>query len=188
MLPGGVMVAEPLDPSDHQLMKRTALGDREAFAAIIHRHQRWVLSVAYRFLADRSQAEDAGQEVFLRLWRHAARYRPDTALEAYLRTLTVNYCLDLRRKPKLLALADGEEPQGEGDPHQNLAAAERRSVLDSALQSLAPAQRMAIVLFHLEGLAVKEVARLLETSPKAAESLLSRARAALRERLEPFLR
>lgn len=47
---------------------------------------------------------------------------------------------------------------------------------------------MAIVLFHMEGLAVKEVARLLETSPKAAESLLSRARTALRERLEPILR
>lgn len=184
----GVRVADPLEPSDHQLMKRTALGDREAFAAIIRRHQPWVLSVAYRFLADRSQAEDAGQEVFLRLWKSAGRYRPDTALEAYLRTLTVNYCLDLRRRPKLLALPGGEEPPGKGDPHGDLAAAERRSALDSALQSLAPAQRMAIVLFHMEGLAVKEVARLLETSPKAAESLLSRARAALRERLGPFLR
>lgn len=181
-------MVDPLEPSDHQLMKRTALGDREAFAAIIRRHQRWVLSVAYRFLADRSQAEDAGQEVFLRLWKSAGRYRPDTALEAYLRTLTVNYCLDLRRKPKLLALPGGEEPQGGGDPHEDLAAAERRGALDSALQSLAPAQRMAIVLFHMEGLAVKEVARLLETSPKAAESLLSRARTALRERLEPILR
>lgn len=182
------MVAEPLEPSDHQLMKRTALGDREAFATIIRRHQRWVLSVAYRFLADRAQAEDAGQEVFLRLWKHAARYRPDTALEAYLRTLTVNYCLDLRRKPTLLALEGGEEPQGEGDPHGDLADAERRGALESALQSLVPAQRMAIVLFHLEGLAVKEVARLLDTSPKAAESLLSRARATLRERLGPILR
>jgi RNA polymerase sigma-70 factor, ECF subfamily len=181
-------VIELIEPSDHQLMERTARGDREAFSALIRRHQRLVLSVAYRFLSDRSQAEDAGQEVFLRLWKHAARYRPDTAIEAYLRTLTVNYCLDMRRKPKLLALAGGQEPQGEGDPHGDLLATERRGALDSALQSLAPAQRMAVVLFHGEGLAVKEVARLLDTSPKAAESLLSRARATLRERLGPILR
>jgi len=178
------MVVERIEePSDHQLMERTALGDREAFATLIRRHQRLVLSVAYRFLADRSQAEDAGQEVFLRLWQHAARYRADTALQAYLRTLTVNYCLDLRRRPKLLALADVQEPQGTGNPHGDLVASERRGALDSALQSLAPIQRMAVVLFHIEGLTVKEVARLLDTSPKAAESLLSRARATLRERL-----
>jgi len=181
-------VAEPLEPSDHKLMERVASGDREAFALLIRRHQRWVLSVAYRFLADRSQAEDAGQEVFLRLWRHASRYRPDTALEAYLRTLTVNYCLDLRRKPKLLSLEAGEVRQNDGDPQGDLSAAERRRALDSALQSLAPAQRMAVVLFHLEGFPVKEVARLLDSSPKAAESLLSRARATLRERLGPILR
>jgi RNA polymerase sigma-70 factor (ECF subfamily) len=182
------MVAEPFSPSDHELMRRTAAGDREAFETILRRHQRSVLSVAYRFLADRSQAEDAGQEVFLRLWRHAARYRPETALEAYLRTLTVNYCLDLRRKPELMALPDGEEPKGKEDPHGDLAAAERSRALDWALQSLAPAQRMAVVLFHLEGFPVKEVARLMDSSPKAAESLLSRARATLRERLEPLLR
>jgi RNA polymerase sigma-70 factor (ECF subfamily) len=182
------MVIEPLEPSDHQLMERTALGDREAFATLIRRHQQLVLSVAYRFLADRSQAEDAGQEVFLRLWQHAGRYRADTALEAYLRTLTVNYCLDLRRKPRLVALVDGEEPQGPGNPHGDLVASERRGAMNSALQSLAPFQRMAVVLFHMEGLTVKEVAQLLDTSPKAAESLLSRARATLRERLGPLLR
>lgn len=168
-------------------MDLAARGDREAFAVLVRRHQRLVLSIAYRFLMDRAQAEDATQEVFLRLWRTAGRYKPERAIEAYLRTLTVNHCLDLGRRPKLLALADWEEPQGPEDPHGDLLASERKAALNSALQTLAPAQRMAVILFHREALSMKEVARLLDSSPKAVESLLSRARAALREKLGTLL-
>lgn len=180
-------MGERVGLGDHRLMERTALGDREAFAELVRRHQRSVLSIAYRFLADRTQAEDAAQEVFLRLWRSAGRYRPERPIEAYLRTLTVNYCLDHIRRPRLLALADHEEPSGSEDPHGDLLASERRAALDAALQTLAPAQRMAVILFHREALSVKEVARLLDASPKAVESLLSRARAALREKLRTLL-
>ncbi len=169
--------------SDILLMELAASGDREAFSRLISRHQRLVLSVAYRFLNSREEAEDAAQEVFLRLWRAAARYRPDTALEAFLRTLTVNYCLDVRRKPRFLALDGGDDPPGHEDPHRDLEASERRGALEAALQSLAPAQRMAVVLFHLEGVSMKDAARLMEVSPKALESLLGRARTTLRERL-----
>lgn len=181
-------MAERLDADDHRLMEQTALGDREAFTALVRRHQRSVLSIAYRFLADRTQAEDAAQEVFLRLWRSAGRYRPEKPFEAYIRTLTVNHCLDLRRKPRLVSLTEREEPHGPQDPHRDLVASERRVVLNRVIQSLPPAQRMALILFHYEALTVKEVALLLDSSPKAVESLLSRARSALRERLEPLLR
>ena len=182
------MGVEPSEPGDHQLMQRAASGDPLAFAVLVRRHQRLVLSIACRFLMDRAQAEDAAQEVFLRLWRAAKRYKPEGALEAYLRTLTVNYCLDLGRKPRLLSLADREEPRGSPDPHHDLLASERRAAVDRTLQTLPPAQRMAVILFHREALTVKEVARLLDSSPKAVESLLSRARATLRQRLGPLLR
>ncbi len=175
-------------PSDRELMERTAAGDREAFAALIGRHQTSVLSIAYRFLGDRAEAEDVAQSVFVRLWESARRYRPDAPLPAYLRTLTVNLCLDLKRKARFVVLeTEPEAPDGEG-PAALAERAERKRALDRALASLAPAQRMAVVLFHLEGLGVREVADLLETTPKAAESLLSRARAALRERLGDILR
>lgn len=175
-------------PGDRELMERTAAGDREAFAGLIGRHQASVLSVAYRFLGDRAEAEDVAQSVFVRLWESARRYRPDAPLPAYLRTLTVNLCLDLKRKARFVVLeAEPEIPGGE-DPAARAEEGERRLALERTLASLAPAQRMAVILFHLEGLGVKEVADLLETTPKAAESLLSRARAALRERLGGILR
>ena len=91
------------EPSDTQLMARVSSGDEQAFASIIGRHQRPVLSIAYRFLGDQSWAEDVAQEVFLRLWQSARRYRPEAALGAYIRRITVNFCLDLRRKERFQA-------------------------------------------------------------------------------------
>jgi len=146
------------------------------------------LSIAYRFLGDRAEAEDAAQGVFIRLWESARRYRPDSPLPAYLRTLAVNLCLDLKRKARFVVLDGTPETPGGKDPGALAEEGERRKALNRALASLAPAQRMAIVLFYMEGLGVKEVAELLETSPKAVESLLSRARTALRQRLAGYLR
>lgn len=178
---------ESPEPDDGQLMGRCGNGDRSAFAEIIRRHQSMILSIAYRHLGDREEAEDAAQSVFIRLWESSKRYRPEAPLPAYLRTLTVNLCLDIRRRQRFIVLDGRAEPRGDNDPLGSAEAGDLRLALNRAMAALAPAQRMAVILFHFEGLKVKEVANLLCTSPKAVESLLSRARAALRERLGPFL-
>ena len=183
-----VIEAVPLKtwPSDSRLAEMVASGDREAFAMLIRRHQEMVLSIAYRFSGDRSEAEDISQEVFIRFWGAAKRYRPDKDLRAYLRTIAVNLCLDHRRKSRFTVLSLDDRP-GTQNPHRDLEAAERKAALDAAIQELPPAQRMAVVLFHMENLTVREAACALDTSPKAVESLLSRARAALREKLARHL-
>ncbi|MEW6757965.1 MAG: sigma-70 family RNA polymerase sigma factor [Acidobacteriota bacterium] len=168
-------------------MARTAGGDRDAFGALVRRHQGSVYSIARKYLGDRTEAEDVAQDVFLRLWEASPRYRPEKPLVAYLRTITVNLCLDRRRRPGLLSLANPGALPGTADSEAGVLAAEREEALKKALAGLPPAQRMAIVLFHLEGLSVVETARLLEVGAKAAESLLSRGRRALRERLAGFL-
>jgi RNA polymerase sigma-70 factor (ECF subfamily) len=168
-------------------MVQVASGDRGALATLIQRHQRFVLATAYRFLGDRAEAEDTAQEVFLRLWASAGRYRPETELRAYLRTITVHFCLDLKRKARLMVLPGDREVRGPANPHRDLEAAERQDALELALQTLPSNQRMAVILFHLEGLSVREVSDLLDTSPKSVESLLSRARTGLRERLGRLL-
>ncbi len=177
------------DPAaDDGLVRLAAAGDHQAFAEIVRVHQRFVLSLAYRFLGSREEAEEVAQEVFLKLWQNARRYKPQTKLAAYLRTLAVNACLDMKRRPRLVvAMPEEYEAPSAGDPAADAAEAETRRALGAALQSLPPAQRMAIVLFHLEGLSVIEAANLLGVSRKAAESLLSRGRAALRHDLAPLL-
>lgn len=165
--------------SDHRLLSLAAEGDREAFALLVDRHQDFVYALARRYLGSRALAEEAAQEVFLRLWRTAARYRPLKPLPAYLRTLTVRVCLDGIRAARLPLepLPDGAETLSVGAASEEaLLEEERRRALTAALAELPPAQRMAVVLFHLHGLSVQETAELLSVSPKAAESLLSRAR------------
>lgn len=175
---------ERTNASDAELMNRMAGGDREAFAQVIRSHQRAVLSVAYRYLGRREDAEEAAQEVFLRLWRAAPRYRPEKPLPAYLRRLTVNYCLDVIRKPRLVALPEEDARASEdGGAYDAARAAELSGALSHAMALLPPAQRMAVVLFHLEGLSTKETAETMATSPKAVESLLTRARSSLRKAL-----
>jgi RNA polymerase sigma-70 factor, ECF subfamily len=180
-------VQEHIEPGDEELMERAARGDRDAFAALVRRHQGPVLSIAFRFLGSRADAEDAAQEVFLRVWGAARRYRPERPLAAYLRTLTVNFCLDQKRKARFRVLSGDVEPTGSQDPHGEVETSERSRTLSRALSSLPPAQRMAVVLFHMEGLSVKEVSGLMDASPKAVESLLTRARSALKARLAGLL-
>lgn len=168
-------------------MARIAEGDRDALGALVRRHQGGVYSIARRYLGDRAEAEDVAQDVFLRLWEASPRYRPEKPLLAYLRTITVNLCLDRRRRPSLLSIANPGGLPGNADSEAGVLSAEREEALKKALAGLPPAQRMAIVLFHLEGLPVAETARLLGIGVKAAESLLSRGRRALRERLGGIL-
>ncbi len=176
--------------SDERLLALSAGGDREAFALLLDRHQDFVYGLARRYLGSRPLAEETTQEVFLRLWRAAPRYRPLRPLRAYLRTLTVRVCLDGIRGARvpLEPLPDEETlPTGHAATEEALLEKERRRALGEALAELPPAQRMAVVLFHLQGLSVQETAELLEVSPKAAESLLSRARRSLKDRLGALL-
>ena len=178
----------PSGNADDRLVKLAASGDHHAFAEIVRLHQGFVLALAYRFLGNRDEAEEVAQEVFLKLWQNAKRYKPQTKLPAYLRTLAVNICLDMKRRPRLVVpMPEEHEALSAADPAADAAQAEKRRALEKSLQSLPPAQRMAIVLFHLEGLSVIEAAQLLGVSRKAAESLLSRGRAALRHALAPLL-
>ncbi len=182
-----MMASQSTEPSDKVLMVQVAGGDESAFTILIRRHQSLVLASAYRYIGDRTEAEDVAQEVFLRLWRSAKKYRPETALGAYIRKITVNFCLDLKRKSRFQMHTLNKNTSSPENPHADIEASERQRALKSAIQMLPPTQHMAVILFHMEGLSMKEVSDLLEISPKAVESLLSRARATLRDRLSPIL-
>src|ERR1700722_4275433 len=87
------------DP-DAEDVAKAGRGDRDAAARLIARHSAKLLTVAGRMLSSRAEAEDAVQEVFLRLWTHAARWRPGSAkFETWLYRVTLNGCYDrLRRR------------------------------------------------------------------------------------------
>ena len=165
-------------------MMAVARGDLDALGELVVRHRSAAWSVAYRYVGDADEAEDLVQEAFLRILDAAGRYRPTASFRTYLYRVLTRLCIDHTRKKRPLftdRLPDAAAPgpsQSERIAHRELDVAVR-----AALDALPPKYRMVIVLRYFEGLDGAAIAKATETTPKAVERLLARAR----EGLAPLL-
>lgn len=175
-------------PSDEELMLAVGRGDLNAFEQIVLRHQKSAWNTAYRFLGDRVTAEDVAQEAFLKILQSAERYRPTAKFRTYLYAVVTRLCLDHTRKRRPAYVDDPLAVSGPSpSPPDDVASRERDEAVRRALSTLPPSQRMAVVLRYYDGLSGREIAAAMETSPKAVERLLARARTALAVLLKDFL-
>jgi RNA polymerase sigma-70 factor (ECF subfamily) len=174
------------DASDEELVALIGGGDRRAYHILVERHGRRVLGLARRMTRNLAEAEDVAQDAFLRVWQKAGEWQPRGArFTTWLYRVVVNLCLDRRRKPAMAPIeAAGDPVDARPDAEQVLAASERERHVAAALQALPERQRAALVLSYYEGLSNAEAAGALELSVSALESLLVRARRALRQELE----
>jgi RNA polymerase sigma-70 factor, ECF subfamily len=164
------------------LLERAIAGDTAAFAALVRRHQRSVYSLALRMLADRFQAEDLAQEVFLQLYRSISSVESEAHLAFWLRRVTVNRAIDrLRRGPSLSQAALSEADGLAAEPPEVDPLLERR--LRALLRELPPAARAVVLLRYQEDLDPTEIARTLRMPLNTVKSHLKRSLASLRERL-----
>lgn len=171
---------------DAELISWSASGDRRAFDEIVVRHGSFALRVALRIVPDPLVAEDMVQEAMVRAWSQARRFDPQRAqFTTWLYRIVVNLCIDERRRARPQPMPDGFEPV---DPTANadetIATIERHTALVAAFEALPARQRAAMTLVYDEGLSGAEAARVLGSSVKAVERLLSRARACLRRHLQ----
>ncbi len=174
--------------SDEKLMLGVRDGDMNAFAQLIRRHQTAVWRAAYRFLGDRTEAEDIAQEVFVRVLNASSRYKPTASFRTYLYCILNRLCLDHVRKmrPVLIdKLPQTVDPAPR--PDEATSQEERDAEIQAAVNALPPNQRMAIVLRYFEGLGWAEIAEAVEVTPKAVERLLARGRKTLEDLLSAFL-
>jgi RNA polymerase sigma-70 factor (ECF subfamily) len=179
------------------LMARIGAGDHHAFRELVERHQNAVVGTVAKMLGNASEAEDIAQQVFLRVWRHAKRYRPEAKFTTYLFTITRNLVFNetRRRKRRNEVSADEREENSHAsipeDPHRQpdseLLQEELRLKVDKAIASLPEQQRMAVVLRRYEQMPYEEIAKVLGLSVSAVKSLLFRARHSLREALADYL-
>jgi RNA polymerase sigma-70 factor (ECF subfamily) len=171
------------DP-DHALMQRIASGDARAFRQLSDQHLKTIVTYAYRITHNRAEAEEIAQEVFLRTWREAERYRPEGRVVAWLHKVAQRLALDLlRRRRGTVAVDEALEAPASDNPQQLLVRKQNVQGVQAALQLLPERQRLALVLSHEQGLSNSETADVLGLGVDATESLLARARRSLRQLL-----
>lgn len=189
------------DPNVQLMLEFQLSGDQTAFATLVERNQSKVYSIIYRFVSDRAESEDLTQEVFLRVYRTAARYTPTAKFSTWLYRIAVNVSLNAlrsRARTKTISLAlpqDSENddyPRAVEDPrsdmpNQGLEDDELKVRIAEAIDTLPENQKIAIVLNKFEGLSYEEIAKILNLSMMAVKSLLSRARSNLKECLDQYL-
>jgi RNA polymerase sigma-70 factor, ECF subfamily len=181
----------PAADSDAELLRRHVDGDPHAFEALFRRHRDRLWGLALRTLGERELAADALQEAMVSAVRRAGSYRGDAAVTTWLHRIVVNACIDQVRRAKARAadpLTDDldrvtalRSVEHEPDLADHIA---ERSSVQTALTSLPPEQRAALVLVDMEGYSVAEAARLLECAEGTVKSRCARGRA----RLAPLLR
>lgn len=198
-IPAGARLAALNDP-EVALMLRVQEGDSSAFAELVDHHRRRVFDFLYRRLCDHQEAEDLVQEVFLRLYRYRDRYQPRAKFSTWLfhvaQNVARNAIRSRRRHPTVRLPSFRPEEPGPADdcltargddPSWPMERAELAHVVRSAVSGLGHRQRTALELHQFEDRTYAEVAAEMAMTPKAAKSLLYRARHQLRLSLERFV-
>lgn len=174
-----------IDP-DAELVRNIGAGDARAAEALVRRHLPRMVGLARRMLGDASEAEDVAQDVFLRVWREAPRWKPGAAkFETWMHRVAMNLCYDRLRRRREVAHPDAgvNVPAGGLMPADQWLARQRAAKVDAALALLPERQRAAIVLVHYQDMTNIAAAEMLEVSVEALESLLARGRRALKAAL-----
>jgi len=174
------------DMPDEALLVAYGNGDPDSARILVTRWTPRILAYAGRLLGgDRAEAEDVTQETMLRLWRIAREWRRDgTPVGAWLHRVAGNLCIDRLRRNRPVVPDPFIERADDGPaPFAGLQDAARLRALYAAMAELPGRQQQAVALRHIEGFSNTEIARILDTTPEAAESLTARGKRALSQRL-----
>lgn len=168
-----------------QTVEAAAGGDERAFEALFRAHEDATFSLVMHFVRDRELAADLTQDAFVRAWEKLPKLREPEAFVGWLRALTTNIVRDhFRRARDTEPLDETFEVADEGPgPAEQASGSEQDQAVREAILGLPEHQRTAVVMYHLEGRAVEEVAEALGLPKNTVVSRLARGRAALRRRL-----
>lgn len=176
-----------------------AMTDAQEFELFMRNYQNMVFSAAMRLLASQAEAEDVVQEVFLKAFERFHELRDNPRVGGWLRTVAVNLSLNHLSRYRsrwtfFSELFHADDTDAEPDipcPQDVCAeasAADCRELIEDALRKLPAAQRVPLVLFHMEGLRYEEIAAKLGVSMGKVKTDIFRGREAMRKTLEPHLK
>ncbi len=194
---------DQMESAEVALVRRAQSGDPEAFAELVSTYQRRTVSLAYRLLGNIEDAGDVSQDAFVRAYRNLHQLDDPSKFGAWLLRTVSNLSLNFRRSRKtrsavplddvVLATAEARSPSsgrrmrvGPEDESGALSD-ELQAAISAALEQLPDSQRLALILFSVEGMPQKQVAEVLECSVELVKWNVFQARRRLKETLKEFL-
>jgi RNA polymerase sigma-70 factor (ECF subfamily) len=189
-----------MDSVQPGVVARARAGDAEAFRQIFDACHERIYNYIWQMVRDDDLTADLTQETFIRVYRSLPELRDARAFHAWLYRIAANIVRDERKRARLPTVSLDELVEGkEGEaaerefadwsdnPERKLVQQELSQAVDCAVASLSPEHREVIVLHHLRGLEVRDVARVLQIAEGTVKSRLGRARAILRRKLAPLV-
>jgi len=187
-------------PDDKELVVAFLDGDRGSFEQLVLRHQDRVFGLCFRLLGSRQAAEEAAQEVFVKVFKNLDRFRGDSRFSTWLYRVTINHTRNVhghrtrrRERDHLSIDAAASNEEGTSSPlhlsdssrsaEEELIADERVQQLREELAMLDPLWQEILVLRDVEGLSYEDTAAALSVAPGTVKSRLHRARTELRKRM-----
>lgn len=164
--------------------------DQDAFAEIVYSFQDSVYNLCYRILGERTEAEDATQEAFMRAYNNLHRYDIKRKFKTWLLSIASNHCIDRIRKRRLKLLSLDDPLPGhmqlaltseQVTPETQAVRSEQSEYIQTLLDDLQPDDRVGIILKYWYDYSYSEIAEVLDTTESAIKSRLFRARRALAE-------
>ena len=201
----GVEVRPAISPSDGQLVTKAISGERRAFDELIVRYQRQAVAVSYRLLGNTNDALEVTQDAFLKAFSSLSTLQKPEAFGGWLMRIVSNLSLNYRRSRKLrsqlplddlLGPAESHSADSGGasewmakddDPVHRLESEEMGAKLKEALAQLPEKQRLAIIMFTIDGQPQKQVAETLGCSVEAVKWHVFQGRKRLKEMMKEYL-
>lgn len=180
--------------AEQALVSRARLGDQAAFRVLVERYEGLVAATVTGMLGAGAEADDVGQNTFIRFYQSLDQYRGEGGVAPYLTRIAINLSLNAldRRKRRLRTFFSREELPSLSDPihegDQELLRIEWQRIIQGALNRLRPKHRAVVVLRLIDGYSTQETADLLDVPVGTVLSRLARAQKQLKNLLEPYLK
>jgi len=186
--------------TDTELIVHAQKGDQNAFKELVYRYDRDVLSIALKYAVDEDDAKDLYQEVFIRVYRGLKNFRFQSEFSTWLFRITTNVCLTYKSRSKhhlkVSIDSDFESEENEfqakeeivyegSSPEEISSGADLEEIVNSAVESLSPKQKMTFILKHYEGYKIREIAEIMNCKEGTVKKYLFDAVRNLRKKLSP---
>ncbi len=161
--------------ADEALVQQAKSGNSRAFKDIVEKHQSVISRVCVSMLGNTADAEDVGQETFIRFYKSLNQYKAESSLGTYLTRIAINLSLnELRRRKSKNWLVFKQQYENNAMLKDESLARDNNELVNMALMQLDSSYRSVIVLRHIEGYSTKETAQILELPQGTILSRLSR--------------